>query len=114
MPRSGRGFERYFSDAGFWDKLTSFARVAGREVIEKALWLYYAMQSPDCPAWAKTVIIGALGYFILPLDAIPDVLVPMGFTDDLGVLAAALTVVSMHVTPEVKRQASQKWAVWFE
>lgn len=114
MPRSGKGFERHFSDAGFWDKLTSFAKLAGREVIEKALWLYYAMQSPDCPAWAKTVIVGALGYFILPLDAIPDVLVPIGFSDDLGVLAAALTVVSLYVTPEVKQRASDKLAAWFD
>ena len=49
---------------------------AGKEVIEKALILYYCLQDDDTPAWAKTTIIGALGYFISPIDAIPD-LVPV-------------------------------------
>ena len=61
----------------------------------------------------KSIILGALGYFIFPIDAIPDVLVPLGYTDDLGVLAAAVTAVAMHITPEVKQQATDKLAAWF-
>ena len=49
-----------YSDSGFWDKVKKFARTAGKEVIEKALWLYYAAQRPETPKWAKTAIYGAL------------------------------------------------------
>lgn len=107
------GFSKDFSDDGFWSKVVKYAKAAGKEVIEKALWLYYAAQNPQTPAWAKTTIYGALGYFILPIDAIPDVLPAAGYTDDLGVIAAAITAVSMYITDDVKQQAAQKARDWF-
>lgn len=107
------GFAKDFSDDGFWNKVVKYAKTAGQEVIEKALWLYYAAQNAQTPAWAKATIYGALGYFILPIDAIPDVLPGVGYTDDLGVLAAAITAVSMYITDDVKQQASQKLRDWF-
>lgn len=55
--------QEQYSDSGFWAKLKGYARQAGREVVQKALWLYYAAQRPDTPKWAKTVIFGALGVF---------------------------------------------------
>jgi uncharacterized membrane protein YkvA (DUF1232 family) len=89
--------ESNYSDESFWKKVKKHALRAGREVIEDALVLYYALQDEETPKWAKTVIIGALAYFILPTDAIPDVIPVAGFTDDLGALAAALTTVGMHL-----------------
>ena len=102
-----------FDDGSFWDKVKKFALKAGKEVIEKALWLYYAAQQPGTPTWAKTVIYGALAYFVLPVDAVPDAIPVAGFTDDLGALAAALGTVSMYVTDEVKRIAAEKMKEWF-
>ena len=102
-----------FTDDGFWEKLKNFAMAAGREVIEKALWLYYAFQKPETPAWAKAVITGALAYFILPLDAIPDAIPVAGYTDDLGALAAAIGMVSLYITDDVKQQATRKLKDWF-
>ena len=102
-----------FDDGSFWNKVKNFALKAGREVIEKALWLYYAAQQPNTPAWAKTVIYGALAYFVLPVDAVPDAIPVAGFTDDLGALAAALGTVSMYVTDQVKTMASEKMKEWF-
>ncbi|MED5500008.1 MAG: DUF1232 domain-containing protein, partial [Pseudomonadota bacterium] len=61
-----------YSDERFWRKLTRFGKRAGREVVLKALQLYFVLKRPDVPLWAKSTIIGALGYFISPLDAIPD------------------------------------------
>ncbi len=55
-----------YSEESFWDKTARHAEAAGYEVIEKAPWLYYAAQKPTTPAWARTVVYGALGYFILP------------------------------------------------
>lgn len=102
-----------FTDEKFWDKVKHFALAAGREVIEKALWLYYAFQRPETPAWAKAVIAGALAYFILPIDAIPDAIPVAGYTDDLGALASAIGMVAMHITADVKQQANQKLEDWF-
>ncbi|MCE9680246.1 DUF1232 domain-containing protein [Shewanella sp. AS1] len=103
-----------YSEAGFWQKVKQFAKQAGREVIHKAFCLYYAAQRPDTPKWAKTVIFGALAYFITPLDAVPDLTPFVGFTDDLGALAAALAMVSVYIDDEVEQQASDKTAQWFE
>ncbi len=94
-----------FDDKSLWDKLASAAGKAGREVIEMALKLYYALLDSDTPLWAKSIVIGALGYFINPIDAIPDVLVPIGYTDDLGVLAAAFAAVATHIKPEHSERA---------
>jgi uncharacterized membrane protein YkvA (DUF1232 family) len=102
-----------YSDQNFWDKLRQFAVAAGKDVVEKALMLYYAAQRPETPLWAKTVIYSALAYFILPTDAIPDLTPFAGFTDDLGALGGALVAVAMCITPEVKRDAKQKVQDWF-
>lgn len=103
-----------YSDQSFWAKLTRFAKHAGAKVVERALQLYYTAQEPGTPTWAKSVIYGALAYFIFPVDAIPDVIPVAGFTDDLGVLAAAAACVALYLTPEVRRKAKQKMREWFE
>jgi uncharacterized membrane protein YkvA (DUF1232 family) len=103
-----------YSDAGFWKKLKNFALDAGREVIEKALWLYYAAQEKDTPLWAKTAIFTALAYFICPIDSIPDVIPVAGYTDDLGVIAAAIGMVSIHITDSVKEKARETMLRWFK
>ena len=110
---SNQGDAQYYSRNGFWNKLRNFARTAGREVVENALSLYYTAQAPDTPAWAKTIIYGVLGYFILPVDAIPDLIPGVGFSDDLAALVAALATVEVHVTPEIKNRAKEKAAEWF-
>ena len=58
------GENTYYSDDDFWQKINNYARIAGRKVVEKALQLYYAAADPKTPAWAKSVIWGALMYFI--------------------------------------------------
>lgn len=102
-----------FSEITFWEKLKDFAIYAGKEVVEKALTLYYAAQRPETPLWAKMTIYSALAYFILPTDAIPDVTPLIGYADDLGTLAAALGAVAMSITPDVKQLAKQKMSDWF-
>ena len=96
-----------------WEKLGRFARVAGRVVVERALRLYYASQDPATPAWARRAIYGALAYFILPIDLVPDLLPGIGYTDDAGTLLATLAAVSMYVTRDIKVRARAKTAEWF-
>lgn len=106
-------YSKEYNPDSFWEKVKNFAKKAGVKVIYAALKLYYAAQLESTPAWAKGVIYGALGYFILPVDLIPDVMPGVGFTDDLAVLAAALITVAAHITPEVKKQAREKLSQWF-
>ena len=98
----------------FWHKLGPLARRFGRSALGNALTLYYAVQHPETPAWARRVIYGALAYFILPLDAIPDLAPLIGYTDDLSVMAAALAAVSRHITPDVRTQAAKRLTQWFD
>ncbi len=72
-----------------WEKVRRFALKAGKHVIREAMVLYYCLRDPDTPGRAKAIIIGALGYFILPFDCIPDLIPGAGFTDDLAVLIMA-------------------------
>jgi uncharacterized membrane protein YkvA (DUF1232 family) len=102
-----------YSDASFWEKVKIFALQAGKDVVEKALWLYYSAQKPETPTWAKAIIYGALAYFISPIDAIPDITPIVGYTDDLGAIAAALGAVSMYIDDNVKEQAKNKLNDWF-
>ena len=102
-----------YSENSFWEKVKGFAIKAGREVIEKALILYYCLQDPNTPRWAKASIIAALGYFICLIDAIPDLTPGIGFADDLGVLVAAFSTVAQHVREEHKEKAREKLAIWF-
>jgi uncharacterized membrane protein YkvA (DUF1232 family) len=103
----------YYSAPRFWDKLARAARKAGREVVEKALWLHFAAQRPETPMWAKATVYTALGYLILPLDAVPDIAPVAGFADDLGVLAVAVTTVAAYIDATVKSRTALVLARWF-
>jgi uncharacterized membrane protein YkvA (DUF1232 family) len=67
--------------------------------------MYFCMLDPQTPLWVKGTAAAALAYFILPLDALPDVMPLVGLSDDAGVLAAALTAVSAHVTDDHRARA---------
>lgn len=113
MSEEKSAFEKDYSESGYWDKVKTGAAVAGKEVIDKALQLYYAMQASTTPAWAKGVIIGSLGYFISPVDAIPDIIPGIGYVDDLAVLTAAVATVGTSITDEIKTKAEVKLTEWF-
>ena len=107
-----------YSDESFWAKLKELAAKAGRGavkggkgIVRRALVLYYCLKDDDTPAWARGVIVGALGYLILPTDTVPDPL-PGGLVDDLAVLAAAFALVLVHIKPEHKRAAGKKMKEW--
>lgn len=110
--RNYDSYQKNYSDNQFWAKLKKVARKAGVKVIYIALLLYYVMRNPATPSADKTKILGALGYFILPLDIIPDFLPVAGFTDDLAALSWALYSVAKNITPEVRIMARQKLGEW--
>ena len=106
-------FSSEYSEQSFWDKVQKYALSAGIKVIYAGLLLYFALREPRTPRWAKGVIISALGYFISPLDAMPDILPVAGYTDDLGVLILALATVAIYIDKDIKLKARDKIRDWF-
>jgi len=106
-------YENNYSEPSFWEKIGKTAQNVGADVIYMALILFYALQSPSTPAWAKTVVLGALGYFIFPVDIIPDVMPGVGYTDDVAVLIFAVGAVALSINEEIRQQARNKLRDWF-
>ncbi len=100
-------FERHYNDDGFWKKIRHITAQVGRKVLYPALLLYFLLQAKDVPAKAKTIIIGALGYLILPVDVMPDFIPALGFTDDLTALMLALHTLNKYLTPEINQKAKE-------
>lgn len=80
----------------------------GCPVLCKSLVLYYTFKDPKTPTWAKTTILGALGYLVSLVDAIPDIIPVVGYTDDLGVLAVAVSTIAFYIKEEHKEKAHAK------
>lgn len=90
---------------GFWRKLRRLA--ARLPFAEDLLAAHYCAFDRQTPLHVKAALLGALAYFVLPADLIPDVLPVIGYTDDAAVLAAAIKLVASHITPE-HREAAQR------
>lgn len=80
---------------------------AGLELTYKVLQLWYVLQKQEVPYPIKATIVGALMYFILPVDSIPDFL-PGGFVDDMAAIAFALSMATLYVDEEVNEKARKK------
>lgn len=99
----------YYSDNRFWKKIERVAKKVGATVLLPVFTLYYMLQNDKVPLKHKAYIVGALGYFILPIDFLPDGILPViGFTDDIAVMTLVLNLVKNSVTPEIKAQAGQR------
>lgn len=105
-------YEKEYTESGFWEKIGSVAKKAGIKVIYYALLLFYALQSDNVSISEKVLIIGALGYFILPIDIIPDFMIPIGYGDDLGVMWGIIKKLDC-IDADVKAQAQEKLKDWF-
>lgn len=82
---------------GFWPKLAKvFASIP---FAEDALAAYYCAFDRATPLKVKGVLLAALAYFVLPLDAVPDFLLGLGFTDDMAVLLTAISMIRGHLRP---------------
>jgi uncharacterized membrane protein YkvA (DUF1232 family) len=89
----------------FWDKLR---RVAGRvPFAEDLVAAFYCATDPQTPSRVKWILLGAVAYFVLPTDAITDLLPLIGFADDAAVLAAAISQVAGSITEEHKAKARE-------
>src|SRR5215471_8333704 len=87
----------------FWDKLRKYIRRV--PFVDDAVAAYYCAVDPATPLHVKAVLFGALAYFILPIDLVPDVITWIGFTDDAAVLYAALRTIAPHIKDSHRAQA---------
>ena len=106
-------YQDKYSEPGLWGKISKVAQKAGIKVIYLALLFYYVLKSNTVSKKDKSLIYGALGYFILPVDLIPDAIPMVGFSDDLAALIFAMVKVSKGITSAVKDRANAKLHEWF-
>jgi uncharacterized membrane protein YkvA (DUF1232 family) len=93
---------------GFWAKVRRIA--SALPFVEGLLTAYYCAFDRDTPRHVQAALLGALAYFVLPFDIIPDMLPVLGYTDDAAVLATALKLVASHIRPEHRAAAKRALA----
>ena len=113
VPADLSKYESEFSFDGLMNKIKESAKKAGLKAIYMALLLYYALESPTISTMDKAIIYGALGYFICPIDIVPDIIPFIGLTDDIAVLAWAFSRVKRNVTDMTREKAKTKLKIWF-
>jgi uncharacterized membrane protein YkvA (DUF1232 family) len=87
----------------FWIKLKRVA--ATLPFAEDLVAAYYCAFDKDTPRHVQAALLGAIAYFILPFDFVPDMMPVLGFTDDAAVLATAIRMVANHITPDHREAA---------
>lgn len=106
-------YEKEYSESELWKKIGEVAKMAGLRVIYYVLLLYYSLQSDTVTLKEKALIIGALGYFILPVDLVPDFIIGLGYGDDAAALLAVVKMLE-NLNDDIKAQAKNKLKTWFE
>lgn len=102
-------YGKYYSNNHFWKKVERIAKKVGATVLLPVFTLYYMLQDDKVSLQHKAYIVGALGYFILPIDLIPDGILPViGFTDDIAIMTLVLKLVKDSITPEIKARANAR------
>ncbi|MEX0956491.1 MAG: YkvA family protein [Rhizobiaceae bacterium] len=89
----------------FWRTTKRAARAI--PFMDEVVAAYYCAFDAETPTRARGILIGALAYFVLPTDFIPDFLLAFGFTDDLAVLTAAITAIRPHIKDHHRAAARQ-------
>ena len=110
-------YEKYtddYSENKFWDKIKEVAKKIGLKTTSYALILYYVLQKKEVPLADKMLITGCLGYFILPLDLVPDIIPAMGYSDDVVGMLFAIKRCMNYVDDEIKENVSNRLVSWFD
>ena len=106
--------QKSFSEPKLWQKLNKVARRIGMKVVYSVVLLYYLFKSSDVPLRSKSLIVGALTYFIMPLDGLPDFIPLLGYTDDFSLLIATLSPLRKYVNPKILELTRIKIERWFK
>lgn len=99
------GQDKHYSDKDLIDKVKKYGSKLGFKGLHAVATLYTSLKSPNMSKTNKLVVLGALGYFIFPLDVVADILPVIGLSDDLFVVTTALAKVFMSIDDEMKEDA---------
>lgn len=107
-------YKKEYNEKSFFDKLKKVLKVVGVKGVYMLLLLYNTLQRKDIPPKEKSIIIGTLGYFILPLDALPDITPIVGYSDDIFALGMAILKVMPYIDDEMKEKSREQIIKWFK
>lgn len=108
--------EKYYSEDGLFDKIKKYAFKAGADVVFRCLLLYGALTSSKTPLLYRSIIVGALGYFISPIDLVPDLIPVVGYLDDLAALTSVLLTLNSAgcIDKSDRDSAKEQLSEWFD
>ncbi|MGF1911318.1 DUF1232 domain-containing protein [Vibrio kasasachensis] len=96
-------------EKSFWSKMRTSAKRAGEDLAVLGIKSWLALADSNTSVRHKAVLGGALAYFVLPTDMVPDVMAGVGFTDDMAALTLAANSVGSAITEQHEQQARDKW-----
>lgn len=102
-----------YSEDGLWNKITGTAKKAGSNLVYEVLQLFYVAQNPNVPMKIRAAMVAPLGYFISPVDLIPDLAPVVGYTDDAAVIAMAIAFAHAYIDDDIRRKAKEKLVAFF-
>lgn len=106
-------YKKAFNTTELFERMPKYIKALGLKTIYTVLLLFYAYKRSETPTWAKNIIIGALGYLLAPIDAIPDITPVIGLTDDIGVLSFGLVTIACYINKEIREKARTQLTSWF-
>lgn len=102
-----------YSEDGLWSKITGNLKKVGANLIYEVLQLFYVAQNPNVPMKIRAAMVAPLGYFISPVDLIPDITPIVGYSDDTAVIAMAIAFAHAYITDEIRQKAQDKLRAFF-
>lgn len=106
-------YGKNYSEDGLWNKITGNVKKVGANLIYDVLQLFYVAKNPNVPMKIRAAMIAPLGYFISPVDLIPDLMPVVGYSDDAAVIAMAIGIAHFYITDEIRQQAQDKMVAFF-
>ena len=100
-------YAKKYDEEKMWNKIKEFFIEAGINLVIKVLQLWYVLQKSEVPVHVKVTIMGAIAYFVMPVDCVLDVL-PGGYQDDLLAVTLTLLVAEEYIDDEVRRKARER------
>ena len=101
-------YEKFFSESELWQKIGKFGKSIGATVLYPVFLLFNLLKLGDIDLKEKALIIGTLGYFILPLDLLPDAIAGMGYGDDAMALTAAITALASCISDDIQQTSKDQ------
>jgi uncharacterized membrane protein YkvA (DUF1232 family) len=101
-------YEKYFSENELLQKIGKLGKSIGATVLYPVFLLFNLLKSGDINLKEKAMIIGTLGYFILPVDLLPDAIVGVGYADDAAALTAAVTALASCITEDIQNESKEQ------